>query len=235
MTISLLGAWLEGSMHVTEAGANRMFVVVLPIEGSGSVDHRPSAITYGGQGLTQRVAISRAVGSLFTRVELWTLMEAGIALGADDNVIITWTPNTPSGTRFHTFHGFYSGVNQVAPIVASDSATKGNSAGFITTADIATSASGYALQACSTPSENITYTHVNGFSEQISNVLGDGVVGGSVGGRSTAGAAVSPRIDFSFTGNMASSMVAISFAPDMISQGPTESAVYGAYLRRRRR
>ncbi|MGI9436051.1 MAG: hypothetical protein ACR2Q4_14690, partial [Geminicoccaceae bacterium] len=117
------------------AGSDRL--VGLLIWGNGTTD-TISAVSYGGQAMTQRVAVASA-GGFPARAKIWTIGEAGIAAASGNTFGLTGSLN--GRIRFGTIS--WENINQASPIVDSGSGADngGNPANVI----LNTEDGGYAL------------------------------------------------------------------------------------------
>lgn len=225
--------WVEGSTHATQAGANRMLIGIMCVEGSGSNDQRPTAIDFGGQAMVQEtVAVIVRGNGLTARVECWRLMEAGIAAATDGDFTFTWTPIAPAATQFHFFSAYFDEVNQASPVTDEQTDAVEGSHTSMSTASLSTVASGYAIQALATNNDNVNFTHQDGFVEQILDQTG--ALAGVAAGRSTDGAARSPQADYSQASG-GSAILAVSFAPFVGGGGGGGASAFATYIPRRRR
>jgi hypothetical protein len=123
-SVALLNTWATGLTRSVSAGTNRCLVVVAGLE-NGTGSRNITAMTYGGQAMTQVSEI--VVGSAFTaRLEVWYLLEAGIALASSTTI----TPTYASATLVENCEQFSSAVFQfvdqvqaVSDVRSSSSAT----------------------------------------------------------------------------------------------------------------
>lgn len=102
-----LGSFAVGS------GSNRLLGLIQHMTGSTDTI---SAMTWGGQSMTQRVAIASA-GSFQARVKIWTMSEAAIAAAVGTAFGMTGTVN--GGYRATAFA--LENVDQASPVVDSGS------------------------------------------------------------------------------------------------------------------
>ncbi len=114
--VSRVSSWTTGLTHTVGTGDNRLVLFVVGYE--NGADPGVSAVTYGGQSLTPIIG-AVAGTSIFGRVELWYLNEAGIAAASGNTFTVTWGGATPSQPMYAA--ATYAGVEQTNPI--SDSAS----------------------------------------------------------------------------------------------------------------
>ena len=114
--VNRANAWTTGLTHTAGSGSDRLLLFVVGYE--NGADPGVSAVTYGGQSLTPIIG-AVAGTSIFGRVELWYLNEAGIAAASGNTFSVTWGVATPSQPMYAA--ATYKKVNQNSPI--SDSAS----------------------------------------------------------------------------------------------------------------
>jgi hypothetical protein len=164
--VARLGSWTTGLSHTAAAGTDRLLVFAVGYE--NGADPGVSAVSYGGQSLT-RVTGAVAGTSIFARVELWYLNEAGIAAATGTTFSVTWGGATPSQPMYAA--ATFANVNQGAPIGNSSTAfTDSSTPNPITTSVSVTSGSMAVSAAIS--GNNGSYTWNNGWTEGSDQTAG---------------------------------------------------------------
>jgi hypothetical protein len=115
--VARVGAWTTGLTHTTGAGSDRLLLFVVGYE-NGS-DTGVSTVSFGGQSLT-RIVGAVAGTSIYGRVELWYLNEAGIGAATGNTFSVGWGSGAPSDPMYAA--ATFEGVNQCRPIGNSASA-----------------------------------------------------------------------------------------------------------------
>ncbi len=115
-SVNRANAWTTGLTHTAGSGSDRLLLFVVGYE-NGS-DPGISAVTYGSQSLTPIIG-AVAGTSIFGRVELWYLNEAGIAAASGNTFSVTWGIAAPSQPMYAA--ATYKNVNQTNPILDSAS------------------------------------------------------------------------------------------------------------------
>ncbi|MCH9029521.1 MAG: fibronectin type III domain-containing protein [Bacteroidetes bacterium] len=114
-TVTRIGTWSSGTTptlsHTNGAGSDRIMIVAVGAEISTTTD--VTAVSYGGQALTQGPQITAGTGFSY-RIEIWYLLEAGIA--AATNTIIIPTFGAPPPANRMIAAATYGGVDQTTPI-----------------------------------------------------------------------------------------------------------------------
>ena len=114
--VVVIGAWQDGDIagysHAAPAGTNRLLVVFCHSEANAAPTDF-SAVSYGGQSLTQVVEQRQNQSSSYSATaEIWVLDEAGIQAASDSTIVAT-TTGVVEGVRLSSV--FYAGVDQVDP------------------------------------------------------------------------------------------------------------------------
>ena len=112
--VTRIGSWSSGTSstlsHTNGAGSNRIMIVSVGAEYSTTGD--ATAVSYGGQPLTQGPEITAGPGFSY-RLEIWYLLESGIAAASNTTISVTWS-GTPDDTMIAA--ATYGGVDQTTPI-----------------------------------------------------------------------------------------------------------------------
>jgi len=172
MAVSLLDAWVltstgGGSLgsRTASAGTDRLLVYVAAEE-SGS--REPTAVTYGGQSMTQAV-IQQTGGGFPVSGSIWYLNDAGIQAASGTSFGVTFDQVTHNG-QFRAGTAVFEGVDQTSPIVDFDSSLDDTTGNTTTAADLTltTDDDGYAVwlfaESTSGASVDATWT---GITEQL--------------------------------------------------------------------
>jgi hypothetical protein len=116
-SVTILNAWGTGTTRVISAGVNRCLVVVVGMEnGAGLRDI--TAMTYGGQAMTQALE-SSAAGAFSDKLEVWILLEAGIAAAAGTTIVPTFAAGPLLENVERVTSVVFNNVDQTTPISAS--------------------------------------------------------------------------------------------------------------------
>lgn len=112
--VAILDGWTNGLTKTVSAGTNRCLVVVIGLE-NGTVTPDVTALTYGGQAMTQMYE-STANGAFVDKLEVWILLNAGIAAASNTTLVPTYAAvvNTEN-VEFFTSISFQN-VDQILPI-----------------------------------------------------------------------------------------------------------------------
>lgn len=123
---ALSNGWTTGLTHIAGSGNDRLLVFVAGMENGAAAGTPPdglrelSAVTYGGQALTQasdvHICTPGAPNSFCARTELWYLLESGIAAATDSTFVPTWTGDTPYELEELYAAVTFERVDQIAPI-----------------------------------------------------------------------------------------------------------------------
>ncbi len=167
-----LGTWQDGAFpgysHVAPAGNDRVLVVMCHAEANAAPTDF-TAVTYGGQALTQVVErLQNQTSSFGATAEIWILDEAGIQAAAGSTIVVT-SSGAAETRRVSSI--FYSGVDQADP--TGQTGTDGENANEAQTLSVALSGgeldAGDRVVANSTvrndQSGNTTFTWQNGLAE----------------------------------------------------------------------
>ncbi|MCP3920803.1 MAG: PKD domain-containing protein [bacterium] len=106
------GGWTSGATHPAGTGSNRLLLVALGGEGFKGLNDF-TAVTYGGQALTQLDEIETSAFGLAFRGELWHLAEAGVAAATSETIVVTTTG--PGFLDQSVAAVTYCGVDQTTP------------------------------------------------------------------------------------------------------------------------
>ncbi len=112
--VAILDAWSTGLTKVVSAGTNRCLIVVVALE-NGTVASDVTALTYGGQAMTQ-IYESVASGGFVDKLEMWMLLETGIAAATNTTLVptyaaVTYTENVEQFTSVS-----FQFVDQLLPV-----------------------------------------------------------------------------------------------------------------------
>ncbi|MEO5643478.1 MAG: T9SS type A sorting domain-containing protein [Bacteroidia bacterium] len=112
--VAILNAWSTGLTTTVSAGTNRCLIVVIGLE-NGSVAPDVTALTYGGQAMTQ-IYESISNGGFVDKLEVWMLLETGIAAAVGTSLVPTYAAvvNTEN-CDFYTSIAFQN-VDQTLPV-----------------------------------------------------------------------------------------------------------------------
>lgn len=170
--ISFANAWTSNSnsnhVHTAGAGTNRLLVFVVAYEDDDNLND-VTAVSYGGQALTQAVQMSTFTGTgSQNRVEIWYLNQAGIAAATNNTFIPVYSVSSPS-----TSHGvFYfartlAGVNQSTPICGTGTGarTSTNNVNFNVSGALSVQASEMVIYGVSGGGDNYSHNPAAGYSE----------------------------------------------------------------------
>ena len=129
--------------------------------------------TYGGQALTQIANVNVTNGSEpEVLVTVWYLLEAGIA--AASNTALTCTPDASEDAQRPkiVFSGVYRNINQLAPVLNSQTASHATDSTLSTSSLSSTSNPGVAIVIAGA-GNNGSWASGSGWTEQV-DVSGDG-------------------------------------------------------------
>ncbi len=197
-----------GSFSIS-AGSNRVLIVNECARGGPNASP-VTAITYGGQSLTQVITASTTAGGPDMDSAIWILDEAGIA--AASGTAFSITPTT-AGITFAMFAASYENVDQTDPTVDEFSATNTTS-GNPTTQALTSLADGYAIAALNAnrgtnsggATEDASYSNMTEEQE-----IADGNAYFSVADAATTGATFTPGT--TLTHEDAGHLLAVSLRP----------------------
>lgn len=131
----LANGWTTGLTHTAGAGNDRMLVLIAGMENGKDPGTPPegdrdlTSVTWGGQAMTEaadvRICTGGAPSSFCARVELWYLLEAGIAAATGNTFVPTWAGDPPFELEEHYAAVTLDRVHQTAPIgnVSTNSST----------------------------------------------------------------------------------------------------------------
>lgn len=224
MAVAIVGTWVSGETHAEQGtdDTDRIGIVIVCNEGTGGSDGRPSAITWGGQTMTQQVVATAAEGNFTTRTEIWYMLETEVAAMSSSTISITWTSDNG---RDLSLSAFYTGVDQTTPFVAQTTDTDTGNPTGLTGASIATVADGMAVQGIEGGTTNIDTTHTGGFTEQLD--LNGTSIRASSGDRTTDGTNITPACTFA-SAQSRGSLAAVSLRAAAAASGRIMSSLVGA-------
>jgi len=159
--VEIIGTWVSGTSHTSEAGANRALVFTAHVE-DDDTDMNLTSVTYGGQSMTK--VVEQNVGSGYRAYAVaYILDEVGINAASSSDFAVTWAQSPSRSPGFSSV--FLQNVNQSVPTGAFD----GN--GTESSATVATSAlstsDGDMVIVSGTCGNSGEYTVNNGFTEGI--------------------------------------------------------------------
>lgn len=114
-SVSLLDAWATGNSRSVSGGSDRLLVVAVYSESSGSTVN-VNTVTYGGQPLTE-INDVQVVTAFGNGTWLGYLDEAGIAAAAGTTITPTWVGGTPDDSIIYS-SAVFENVNQSNPVRA---------------------------------------------------------------------------------------------------------------------
>ena len=194
--VSILDGFTTGATKTVSAGTNRLLVVGIHSEDSGTnVD--VDTVTYGGQTLTE--VYDEQVGGGFSN-GMWVgyLNEAGIASAVSTTIAPTWNGGTPDETVLYSSVVFEN-VDQDDPVPAF-SANSGSSVSTIQpTTTIAVSDGDYAAYFTVSGSGGETHTAATGYTEGTEEDVNS--VAANASKAITSGGTEQPTADWTNTQN----------------------------------
>jgi hypothetical protein len=115
--VAVLNNWSDGLTKVVSAGTNRYLFVIVALENGGGVVRDVTAMTYGGQAMTQMFeSNSGTPGGFHDKLEFWGLNEAGISAAVGTTIV----PTFAAGVLLENVEFFTSismqHVDQIAPL-----------------------------------------------------------------------------------------------------------------------
>ncbi len=116
--VAVLNNWTNGLTKAISAGVARCLIVGIFMEnGVGARD--VTAVTYGGQSLTQITEASVGGAAAFTgKIEYWRLMESGIVSATSTAISLTFAAATLSQNWEAVSSAVFQFVDQVVPVSA---------------------------------------------------------------------------------------------------------------------
>ena len=137
--VALEGAWSSGTTHIAGGSSNTQRILVFVANTLNWQQSDITAVSYGGQALTQRVEVSVGTGTAL-RTEIWTLNEAGIQAASGSTFTVTYALSTPYGLNYYA--ATLSGVDQTNPITGTASTSNASSVTSLSTS-VTGSAAGF--------------------------------------------------------------------------------------------
>ncbi len=115
--VAILDNWSNGLTKSVSAGTNRYLFVIVALENGGGVVRDVTAMTYGGQAMTQMFESNSGTPAGFhDKLEFWGLNEAGIAAAVGTTIVPTYA----AGVLLENVEFFTSismqHVDQIAPL-----------------------------------------------------------------------------------------------------------------------
>lgn len=160
-TNGLADSWSDLELsHTAAAGVNRLLVFAAGAE--NALDRDLTAVTYGGQALTQ--ASDEVICTTFcARTEFWYLNEAGIAAANTDELAVTWNGAAPDEVEEHYSIVTLDNVDQTSPI--GDTSTNTSTANPIQVATALTVANDDMVLVAATAGVSASYTPDASYTE----------------------------------------------------------------------
>ena len=170
--VEIIGSWISGTSHTTEAGTNRVLIFTTHAE-DNNADMNITSVTYGGQSMTKVIEENEGTGYR-AYAGLFILDEAGINAASGSSFVVTWAENPNRTPAFTSV--FMQNVNQTSPVGAS--ASNGGTTATISTSALSTSDGDMVVLAAACGNTG-TYSVNNGFTEaiELSMTSADGVAG----------------------------------------------------------
>ncbi|MBD3868033.1 MAG: thrombospondin type 3 repeat-containing protein, partial [Acidobacteria bacterium] len=164
--ISIVSNWTTGLTHTVGAGSDRLLVFMVGYE--NGTDILVNSVSYGGQSLTRINGVAAGT-TLFGRVELWYLNEAGISAATGSTFSVAYGGGVPPADE-HYGAVTYANVDQASPVLDSavnstDTATPNP---LTTTVNVTTG--GYAVSAVISGNTGV-YAWGNGWQERLDQSL----------------------------------------------------------------
>jgi len=130
--VAVLNNWTTGLTKTVSAGVNRCMVVAMFLE-NGLGPRDVTAITYGGQSLTQITEgfVGSATG-FCGRIEYWRLMETGITAAANTSFVVTYNGTSLLENWEALTSAVYQFVDQTIPVSSIQTFTSNSSTNPIT-------------------------------------------------------------------------------------------------------
>lgn len=208
MAVALLDVWGTGLSHTRPAGSDRLLVFIVGVEG-GSATPVATAVTYGGQSMTELVGASVSIleGSTSAACQIFYLLETGVNAASTADFAVTLS--SASSSIFYS-HAFFSGADQSTQPTADEEATNAANHTAISLPAMATDNGGVIIAAgFSGSGQTATWTApTTAGNEQVQGtnyVL-------SVKYDLTSGANVTPSLTWA-SNSARTAMVAASFKP----------------------
>lgn len=103
-------------VHTVSAGSNRLLLAVISFDYDVSgADNTISGVTYGGEAMTLYTTVNSTLDRGNRRVEIWYLLEAGVAASSGTTFTPTWTGGDPYVDGWTSSVATFSNVNQTTP------------------------------------------------------------------------------------------------------------------------
>ncbi len=120
-SVTILDDWTNGLSRSIPAGTNRCLVVMAAME-NGYAVRDITAMTYGGQAMTQALEVTAGDATNFSaKLEVWILNESGISLASGTTITPTFAASSlQENVEFYTSIVF-ANADQVSPISATRS------------------------------------------------------------------------------------------------------------------
>jgi hypothetical protein len=186
--VDIIGTWTIGTTHTAPGGVNRALIVTVHAEDNDS--DMNASVTYGGRAMI-KVAEQNSGTGFRAYAAIFVLDEAGISAAGGSTFTVNWAQPPSGAARYASV--FLAGVNQAAPIGASDG--NGSTSGAtIATGGLATHDGDLVILAA-TCGNTGSYSVSGGFTEavELSIPSADGVVGY----KAASGAAETPSVSHS--------------------------------------
>ena len=121
-TVTKLDGWTTGEtaapVHSITSGANRLLLAVVSTDdGAGDNFNDLTAMSYGGQAMTQYGEVASTFGGQGDRrVEVWYLLETAIQAASGTTLSTTWSEGSPPGHGYAISLATFENVDQTTPI-----------------------------------------------------------------------------------------------------------------------
>jgi hypothetical protein len=128
LPVALLDNWTNGLTKTISAGSHRCLIVVVATENGNSVPD-VTGMTYGGQAMTQVLEIaSGPAGGFSDKLEVWLLLESGIAAASGTTIVPVYAANTQlENVEFYT-SAVFQNVDQFNPVYSTQTTASNSSA-----------------------------------------------------------------------------------------------------------
>ncbi len=129
--VAILSGWQTGLVRsaAIPAGRNRLLIFSSGFENGAGVTKSLTAVSYGGQSMTRAIlSATGTAGGFSGSVELWYLLEAGIAAATSTSFVVTESVGTELEIVRHRGHVVFQHVDQFTSIFSSGSSSFNGSA-----------------------------------------------------------------------------------------------------------
>ncbi|MBL7933276.1 MAG: T9SS type A sorting domain-containing protein [Bacteroidia bacterium] len=175
--VAVLNNWTTSMTRTISPGTSRCLIAAVLME-NGSGPRDVTAMTYGGQSLTQITeSFVGASNGFCGKIEYWRLMESGIAAATNSSFVLTFATSTLTENWEALSSAVYQYVDQVIPVSSISNFTSNSATNPITLSPaLATQSGGMSISGAfcgnnTTPAASIggtnTYLINSGFTEVI--------------------------------------------------------------------